>query len=219
MHQTEKKDSWCTSRGPHALKLANVTTNPCLMWPYYISYVIKSRTQLLRSLRLLWLGQGRGLYKVQGGGGDLSAAPGPKQASPPPPPRRVPSPPPAPAKRSCTLPLRRVPAPANCTTIHNSNWRRCVRRRCIGRPRPMHKSHDHNPIGGHGQEHTDLGEGSAPPPPPKRGAPLHTLSTSCPLQTCRAAFFTHPYLPLPSLLHRRWIRGTVVPCLSPPTSM
>ena len=40
MHQTEKKKSWCTSRGPHVLKLANVMTNPCLMWPHYISYVI-----------------------------------------------------------------------------------------------------------------------------------------------------------------------------------
>ena len=31
-----KKNSWCTSRGPHVLKLANVMTNPCLMWPHYI---------------------------------------------------------------------------------------------------------------------------------------------------------------------------------------
>ena len=53
MHQTEKKNSWCTSRGPHVLKLANVTTNPCLMWPHYLSYVMKIHTQLLRSLRLL----------------------------------------------------------------------------------------------------------------------------------------------------------------------
>ena len=64
MHQTEKKNSWCTSRGPHVLKLANVTTNPCLMWPHYISYVIKLCTKLLRSLRL---GQGRSLYKWGGG--------------------------------------------------------------------------------------------------------------------------------------------------------
>ena len=41
MHQTKKKISWCTSRGPHVLKLANVMTNPCLMWPHYISYVLK----------------------------------------------------------------------------------------------------------------------------------------------------------------------------------
>ena len=53
MHQTEKKNSWGTSRGPHVLKLANVTTNPCLMWPHYISYIIILRTQLLRSLHLL----------------------------------------------------------------------------------------------------------------------------------------------------------------------
>ena len=53
MHQTKKGNFWCTSRGPHVLKLANVTTNPCLMWPHYISYVIKLRTQFLRSLRLL----------------------------------------------------------------------------------------------------------------------------------------------------------------------
>ena len=46
MHQIKKKNSWCTSRGPHALKLANVTTNPCPMWPHYISYAIKLRTQL-----------------------------------------------------------------------------------------------------------------------------------------------------------------------------
>ena len=39
--------------GPHVLKLANVTTNPCLMWPHYISYIIKLRTKLLRSLHLL----------------------------------------------------------------------------------------------------------------------------------------------------------------------
>ena len=37
----------------HVLKLANVTTNPCLMWPHDISYIIKLRTQVLRSLRLL----------------------------------------------------------------------------------------------------------------------------------------------------------------------
>ena len=67
MHQTKKQKSWCTSRGPHVRKLANVTTNPCLMWPHYISYVIQLRAQLLRSLRLLQLGQGHGLYK--GGGG------------------------------------------------------------------------------------------------------------------------------------------------------
>ena len=53
MHQTEKNNSWCTSRGPHVLKLANVTTNPCLMWPHYISYVIKLCTKLLRSLHPL----------------------------------------------------------------------------------------------------------------------------------------------------------------------
>ena len=52
MHQTQKK-AWCTSRGSHVLKLANVMTNPCLMWPHYISYIIELRTQLLRSLRLL----------------------------------------------------------------------------------------------------------------------------------------------------------------------
>ena len=49
----KKKNSWCTSRGPHVLKLANVTTNPCLMWLHYISYIIKLRTKLLRSLCLL----------------------------------------------------------------------------------------------------------------------------------------------------------------------
>ena len=38
-----KKNAWCTSRGPHVLKLANVTTNPCLMGPYYISHAIKLR--------------------------------------------------------------------------------------------------------------------------------------------------------------------------------
>ena len=53
MHQTRKKNSLRTSRGPRVLKLANVTTNPCLMWPHYISYVIKLRTKSLRSLRLL----------------------------------------------------------------------------------------------------------------------------------------------------------------------
>ena len=49
----KKKKSRCTSRGPHVLKSANVMTNPCLMWPHYILYVIKLHTQLLRSLRLL----------------------------------------------------------------------------------------------------------------------------------------------------------------------
>ena len=29
----------------YVLKLANVTTNPCLMWPLYILYVIKLRTK------------------------------------------------------------------------------------------------------------------------------------------------------------------------------
>ena len=61
MHQMKKK-SWCTSRGPHVLKLANVTTNPCLVWPHYVSYLIKLRTQLIRSIRLLQLGQWRGLH-------------------------------------------------------------------------------------------------------------------------------------------------------------
>ena len=56
MHQKKKN----LVHQQHVLKLANVTTNPCLMWPYthththtYISYVIKLRTKLLRSLRLL----------------------------------------------------------------------------------------------------------------------------------------------------------------------
>ena len=54
LHQTKKKkNSLCTSRGAHVLKLANVTTNPCLMWPHYISCITKLRTKLLRSLRLL----------------------------------------------------------------------------------------------------------------------------------------------------------------------
>ena len=39
-----KKNSLCTSRGPHVLRMENVTTNPCLMWPHYISYVIKLHT-------------------------------------------------------------------------------------------------------------------------------------------------------------------------------
>ena len=40
-------------RRPRVLTLANVTTNPCLMWPHYILYVIKLRTQILWSLRPL----------------------------------------------------------------------------------------------------------------------------------------------------------------------
>ena len=70
MHQTSKKNSWCTSTGPHVLRLANVTTNPCLMWLQYISYIIKLRTKLLRSLRLLQLGLqlGQGLASTRGGG-------------------------------------------------------------------------------------------------------------------------------------------------------
>ena len=67
MHQTRKKPPGAPAGG-HVLKLANVTTNPCLMWPHYISYVIKLHTQLLRSLRLLYLGQGCSLYKRGGGG-------------------------------------------------------------------------------------------------------------------------------------------------------
>ena len=31
--------------GPHVLKLANVTTNPCLVWPHYILYVMKLCTK------------------------------------------------------------------------------------------------------------------------------------------------------------------------------
>ena len=50
------------------LKLANVMTNPCLMWPHYISYVIKLRTQLLQSLRLLGLDK---CVAYTGGGGVL----------------------------------------------------------------------------------------------------------------------------------------------------
>ena len=54
MHQTKKeKNPRCTSRGPHVLKLANAKTNPCVLWSHYISYVIKLRSKLLRSLRLL----------------------------------------------------------------------------------------------------------------------------------------------------------------------
>ena len=48
------------------MQLANVSPNPCLVWPHYISYRIKLGTQLIRTLRPLWLGQGRSLYK--GGG-------------------------------------------------------------------------------------------------------------------------------------------------------
>ena len=67
MHQAKKSNFWCTGREPHVPKLANVTRNPCLMWPHYILYVIELHTQLLRSLSLLELGQGGTLYK--GGGG------------------------------------------------------------------------------------------------------------------------------------------------------
>ena len=49
MHQTKKK-ILVHQQGPHVLKLANVKTHPCLVWPHYISYV---RTHLLRSLRRL----------------------------------------------------------------------------------------------------------------------------------------------------------------------
>ena len=52
MQQTKKKKTWCTSRGPHVLKLANVTTKPCPMWPHYISYATKLRAKLFRSLHL-----------------------------------------------------------------------------------------------------------------------------------------------------------------------
>ena len=52
----------------HTLKSANVTTNPCLMRPHYISYVIELRTQLLRSLRLLRLGQGPHTHGVRRSG-------------------------------------------------------------------------------------------------------------------------------------------------------
>ena len=62
--------AWCSSRGPHVRKLAIMMTNPCLMWPHYISYELKLRTQLLRSLRLLQLGQGRSLYKGGGRGNE-----------------------------------------------------------------------------------------------------------------------------------------------------
>ena len=41
-----------------SMQMANVTTNPRLMWPHYISYVIKLHTQLLQSLRLLSLNKG-----------------------------------------------------------------------------------------------------------------------------------------------------------------
>ena len=40
------------------LKLATVTTNPCLMWPHYISYVIKLRTQSFRSCTYCSLDKG-----------------------------------------------------------------------------------------------------------------------------------------------------------------
>ena len=36
MHRTKKK-----KQGAHVLNSANVTTNPCLLWPHYISYVIE----------------------------------------------------------------------------------------------------------------------------------------------------------------------------------
>ena len=52
------------------LKLANVTTNPCLIWPHYILYVIKLRAKLLRSLRLLQFGQGRSLSMSGGKSSD-----------------------------------------------------------------------------------------------------------------------------------------------------
>ena len=56
MHQT----SWCTSRGPHVPKLANVTTNPCLMWPHYVPYAYCSLDKGIA-------------YTKGGGGGGLCA--------------------------------------------------------------------------------------------------------------------------------------------------
>ena len=41
---------------------------PCLMWLHYIWYRIKLGPKLMWSLRPLYLGQGRSLYKGRGGG-------------------------------------------------------------------------------------------------------------------------------------------------------
>ena len=56
------------------LKLANVTTNPCLMRPHYISYIIKVHTKLLRSLRLLDCVLGGGDGGQSGGESELGMA-------------------------------------------------------------------------------------------------------------------------------------------------
>ena len=48
MHHTKKRKFLVHQQG---VTCAEIGT--CLMWPHYILYVIKLRTQLLRSLRLL----------------------------------------------------------------------------------------------------------------------------------------------------------------------
>ena len=56
MHQTKKKPSRCTNRGPHVLKLAFQDLRDASdgkKISFSITYLIKLRTQLLRSLRLL----------------------------------------------------------------------------------------------------------------------------------------------------------------------
>ena len=53
--------SWCPSPNQ------NHSPNPCVMRLHYICTELKLGTKLIRSLRLLQLGQGRSYYK--GGGG------------------------------------------------------------------------------------------------------------------------------------------------------
>ena len=47
MHLAETKKIVVHQQGPHVLKLANMTTNPYIMWPDYILCVIKLRTRIL----------------------------------------------------------------------------------------------------------------------------------------------------------------------------
>ena len=49
------------------LKLANVTTHPCLMWPHYILYVIKLRTNYYGPYAYCSLD--KGVAYTGGGGG------------------------------------------------------------------------------------------------------------------------------------------------------
>ena len=69
----QKKKILVHQQGATCAEIGKCDSKPMSMWLHYISYVIKLRTQLSRSLRLLCLDKGAA-YTKKGGGYRLGSA-------------------------------------------------------------------------------------------------------------------------------------------------